>query len=100
LPTAFGTPRREQLSQFAGELADFAALVKPQLVIVSAGFDSHALDPIGSLGLETEDFGELTQSVLAVANDYCQGRVVSVLEGGYNPPVLAACVAAHLEKLL
>ena len=100
LPTAFGTTRREQASQFAGELADFAAHVKPQLVVISAGFDSHALDPIGSLGLETEDFGELTRSVLAVANDHCQGRVVSVLEGGYNPPVLAECVAVHLKCLL
>jgi acetoin utilization deacetylase AcuC-like enzyme len=100
LPTAFGTPRREQLSQFAGELADFAAHIKPQLVLVSAGFDSHALDPIGSLGLETEDFGELTRNVLAVANDHCHGRVVSVLEGGYNPPVLAECVAVHLENSL
>jgi acetoin utilization deacetylase AcuC-like enzyme len=100
LPTAFGTPRREQLSQFAGELADFAAHVKPQLVIISAGFDGHALDPIGSLGLETEDFGELTRAVLAVADDHCHGRVVSVLEGGYNPPVLADCVALHLEGLM
>jgi acetoin utilization deacetylase AcuC-like enzyme len=96
----FGTPRREQLTRFAGELADFASRVKPQLVLVSAGFDMHAQDPIGSLGLETEDFGELTSCVLAVANDHCQGRVVSALEGGYNPPVLAACVAEHLLALL
>jgi acetoin utilization deacetylase AcuC-like enzyme len=100
LPTTFGTPRREQLASFAGELADFAARVKPQLVIVSAGFDAHAADPVGSLGLETEDFADLTRAVLAVADDHCAGRTVSVLEGGYNPPVLAECVALHLERLL
>jgi acetoin utilization deacetylase AcuC-like enzyme len=69
-------------------------------VLVSAGFDSHAADPIGSLGLETEDFAELTSIVRAVAADHALGRIVSVLEGGYNPPVLADCVAVHLEGLL
>ncbi|RIK78930.1 MAG: histone deacetylase [Planctomycetota bacterium] len=99
LPTAFGTPRREYLARFRDELGDFAARIKPQLVLISAGFDSHAADPIGSLGLETEDFAELTETVLAVARDFAAGRVVSVLEGGYNPPVLADSVAAHLAVL-
>jgi acetoin utilization deacetylase AcuC-like enzyme len=87
LPTPFGTSRREYLAKFAGELTSFAARIKPQLVLVSAGFDSHAADPIGSLGLETEDFAELTRAALAVARDYAGGRVVSLLEGGYNPRV-------------
>ena len=100
LPTTFGTPRREYLKRFTDELTTFAARMKPQLVLISAGFDSHAADPIGSLGLETEDFAELTQTVRAVADDHAAGRVVSVLEGGYNPPVLAECVAVHLEGLL
>ena len=100
LPLAFGTPRREYLRRFTDELTEFAGRTKPQLVLVSAGFDAHALDPVGSLGLETEDFGELTRAVLDVANVHAAGRVVSVLEGGYNPPVLADCVAAHLEGLL
>jgi acetoin utilization deacetylase AcuC-like enzyme len=100
LPTPFGTPRHEYLAKFAGELTSFAARIKPQLVLVSAGFDSHAADPIGSLELETEDFAELTRAVLAVANDHAGGRVVSLLEGGYNPPVLADCVALHLQELL
>jgi acetoin utilization deacetylase AcuC-like enzyme len=100
LPVAFGTPRRDYLTRFTDELTAFAARMKPQLVLVSAGFDSHAADPIGSLGLDTEDFAELTMVVRAIANDYAAGRVVSVLEGGYNPPVLADCVAVHLEGLL
>ncbi|MCC6492022.1 MAG: histone deacetylase [Pirellulales bacterium] len=100
LPMTFGTSRREYLSRFRSELDDFAAHIKPQLVLISAGFDAHAADPIGSLGLETEDFGELTDAVLAVAGSYADCRVVSVLEGGYNPPVLAECVALHVERLM
>jgi len=100
LPVTFGTSRRDYLAHFTDELAAFAARMKPQLVLVSAGFDSHAADPIGSLGLETEDFATLTSVVQSVADDHAAGRVVSVLEGGYNPPVLADCVALHLEGLL
>jgi len=69
-------------------------------VLISAGFDSHRADPIGSLGLEVEDFAELTRIVGDVANVHAEGRVVSILEGGYNPPVLAQCVEAHLQGLL
>jgi acetoin utilization deacetylase AcuC-like enzyme len=100
VPLPFGAPRREFLTRFADELGDFAARIKPQLVLVSAGFDAHAADPVGSLGLETDDFAELTRTVQAVAADHCHGRIVSLLEGGYNPPVLADCVALHLEALL
>lgn len=100
LPVSFGTSRRDYLAHFTDELAAFAARMKPQLVLVSAGFDSHAADPIGSLGLETEDFAALTGVVRSVADDHAAGRVVSVLEGGYNPPVLADCVALRLEGLL
>jgi acetoin utilization deacetylase AcuC-like enzyme len=100
IPLPFGTRRSEYLSRFSDELTRFAATIKPQLVILSAGFDAHAADPVGSLGLESEDFGELTQIVQSVANDYADGRIVSVLEGGYNPPVLAECVALHLRQLL
>jgi acetoin utilization deacetylase AcuC-like enzyme len=100
LPVTFGTPRREYLTHFTNELECFAAKAKPQLVLISAGFDSHAADPIGSLGLETENFAELTRVVQAVADAYAGGRIVSVLEGGYNPPVLAECVGRHLENLL
>lgn len=100
LPVKFGTPRAEYLAQFTSELEKFADQMKPQLVIVSAGFDAHRLDPIGSLGLETEDFVPLTQAVLRVARTHAAGRLVSVLEGGYNTEVLPDCVAVHLRELL
>jgi acetoin utilization deacetylase AcuC-like enzyme len=100
LPIEFGTPRDAYREKFRHELEDFANRVKPQLVLISAGFDSHRDDPIGSLGLEVEDFADLTQCVLDVANVHAGGRVVSLLEGGYHPKRLAECVAEHLQGLL
>ena len=100
LPVIFGTSRREYQDIVRRSLEDFAAKIKPELVLVSAGFDAHHSDPVGSLGLETEDFEWLTQIAVDIANSYAQGRLVSALEGGYNPLVLAQCVATHLEVLL
>jgi len=98
-PVRLGTPRDEYRKRFTSSLGNFADRMRPQLVLISAGFDSHRLDPIGSLGLETEDFAALTDMVLAVAQQHADGRVVSVLEGGYNLDVLPDCVAVHLENL-
>jgi len=100
LPLPWGTPRKTYQQRFRLELEDFADRIRPELVLISAGFDSHREDPIGSLGLEVEDFAELSTAVLDVAQSHAQGRVVSVLEGGYNPPVLGRCVATHLREML
>ena len=100
LPVSLGTPRQTYRESFASALEKFSARFRPQLVLISAGFDSHRADPIGSLGLEVEDFAELTKIVRDVAAVHAEGRVVSVLEGGYNPPVLAECVDAHLRGLM
>ena len=100
LPTEFGVSRDKYYKSFSTHLQRFAERLKPQLVLVSAGFDSHREDPIGSLGLETEDFARLTRTVLDIADSYSQGRLVSILEGGYNTKVLAECVGLHLRELL
>ncbi len=100
LPMEFGTPRSMFLSHFCAALESLAARIKPQLVLISAGFDAHRDDPVGSLGLEIEDFQSLTQMVLDVASAHAGGRVVSLLEGGYNPGILAGCVEAHVQELL
>lgn len=100
LPISYGTPRKTYLKAFADGLEKIAAKVQPQLILVSAGFDTHHLDPIGDLGLESEDFAALTKAVLDVAQHYAKGRVISVLEGGYNPNALAESVQAHLGELL
>lgn len=100
LPVRFGTPRKDYLRQFESLLTDAASKCKPQLILVSAGFDAHAEDPIGSLGLETEDFETLTKLIKQVAATYCSGRIVSCLEGGYNIQRLAESAACHLQTLL
>jgi acetoin utilization deacetylase AcuC-like enzyme len=100
LPFAFGTPRDEYRGRFIAELDEFAGRIRPQLVLISAGFDAHHADPVGALGLEVEDFAELTRAVLDVAAIHSESRVISLLEGGYNPPDLAECVEAHLRVLL
>lgn len=100
LPIKFGISREDYVAGVGAQLERFADKIKPQLIIISAGFDSHGSDLIGSLGLESEDFVPLTQLVLDIANTHAEGRVVSVLEGGYNPSALTECVAVHLEKLL
>lgn len=99
-PVAFGTPRNDYLDIFRDDMEKFAAKIKPQLVLLSAGFDAHRLDPVGNLGLETEDFATLTDIVADAADAYADGRLISVLEGGYNPEVMADCVETHLAALL
>jgi acetoin utilization deacetylase AcuC-like enzyme len=99
VPIRFGTSRNEYLRAFRVALEEFASRIKPQLMFVSAGFDAHRLDPIGNLGLETEDYAVMTRVVLDVANVHAAGRVISVLEGGYHPAALADCVATHLQVI-
>jgi acetoin utilization deacetylase AcuC-like enzyme len=100
VPLPYGVSRPDYLAAFRSALDALADKVRPELVLISAGFDAHAEDPVGDLGLEVEDFQELTKAVLDVAKTHAGGRVVSVLEGGYNVSILAGCVAAHLETLL
>jgi acetoin utilization deacetylase AcuC-like enzyme len=72
---------------------------KPELLLISAGFDAHRDDPLGDLYLTTEFFGEMTGLLCEIADLYCKGRVISVLEGGYNYQALKECVTVHLKEL-
>ena len=72
---------------------------RPDLVLISAGFDSLAGDPLGGFTLELDDVAALTRALVARAEGWCGGRVVSALEGGYAPERLAAAVVAHLDAL-
>ena len=73
---------------------------EPELLILSAGFDAHRADPLAELRLDTEDFGWLTDEFVALADKHCAGRLVSVLEGGYNLQALAASAALHVRRLM
>ncbi len=91
-------------TQFRARVADvlLPALrrFEPELILISAGFDAHKLDPLAQLQLESDDFGWVTKEVMAIAADVCQGRVVSVLEGGYSGEGLAGGTTAHVRALM
>lgn len=72
---------------------------RPQFILISAGFDAHEADPIGGLKLSSEDFGTLTRRLKAIADQHGEGRIVSVLEGGYNLDALAESVRIHIHAL-
>ncbi len=82
-----------------GILPQLAAF-KPELLIISAGFDAHVADPLAQLRLREADFTWITQALLAVADVHCPGRVVSLLEGGYDLNALATSAAAHVRALM
>ncbi len=73
---------------------------RPELLIVSAGFDAHAADPLAQLMLGEADYAWATDALLEVAERHCGGRLVSALEGGYDLPALARSAATHVERLM
>jgi acetoin utilization deacetylase AcuC-like enzyme len=73
---------------------------KPDLLLVSAGFDAHKDDPLASILLVEDDFRWLTQELMAIADRHCGGKIISALEGGYNLKALAASVAVHVKTLM
>jgi acetoin utilization deacetylase AcuC-like enzyme len=100
LPIMLGTPRDVYLELIDTHATKLAERFRPELVLVSAGYDGHAADPIGSIGLENDDFAALSRLCLHVAEKYAAGRCISFLEGGYNLRVLAECNALHVEAML
>jgi acetoin utilization deacetylase AcuC-like enzyme len=94
-----GTGRREILGAVRGTLLPAAKEYRPDLVLISAGFDSRAGDPLGRFTLADEDFAALTEVAMEVADHSAGGRLVSVLEGGYNLAGLASAAAAHVAAL-
>ncbi len=75
------------------------AKFRPELLLISAGFDAHRADPLASLEFETEDYVWITDELVKLAAEYCDGRIVSTLEGGYDLNALAESTAAHVHAL-
>ncbi|MCP4377831.1 MAG: histone deacetylase, partial [bacterium] len=94
-----GAGRKQIVGAFKEKLIPAADQFKPELILISAGFDSRIEDPLGGFNLTDEDFSELTQIMLDIANKHASGRLVSTLEGGYNPTGLARAVTAHCQRL-
>jgi acetoin utilization deacetylase AcuC-like enzyme len=98
-PFPAGSGAKEIVGAFETKFAPAMRNFRPELVLLSAGFDSRLGDPLGDFTLEDEDFAELTGIVLEIADQYSGGRLVSALEGGYSLAGLASGVGAHVEAL-
>jgi len=98
-PFPAGAGRREILGAVRERLVPAAREHRPELVLISAGFDARAGDPLGRFTLTDGDFAALTEAVMEIAGDTAGGRVVSVLEGGYDLAGLASAAAAHVAAL-
>ena len=98
-PFPAGSGRKEILGSIENSLVPAARQFRPDLVMISAGFDSRIGDLLGAFTLTDSDFADLTRAVMAIAAEYAGGRVVSVLEGGYNLSGLASAAAAHVGAL-
>ena len=99
IPLPAGTNSQEYLSAFEHALKKLKEF-KPEFVLVSAGFDSHVRDPLAQFQLETEDFYTITKRILEASKNFCNGKVISILEGGYDLQALQDSTKRHVDALL
>ena len=100
VPLAAGDTGVEFRNKYSTIILPALRKFKPELLLISAGFDAHNDDPLSSIRLVEEDFRWLTQELMNIADCYCKGSVISALEGGYNLNALAASVAIHVNTLM
>ena len=99
VPLPPGTDDEPWLDAFRRHVRPRLIAHRPEILLISAGFDAHADDPLANLNVSTEAFAQLTRELRDVAEQVCHGRILSVLEGGYNLTALADAVARHVEVL-
>ena len=99
IPLPAGTNSEEYLSAFEHALKKLKEF-KPEFVLISAGFDSHVKDPLAQFQLETEDFYTITKRILEASKKFCNGKVISILEGGYDLQALQDSTKRHVDALL
>jgi acetoin utilization deacetylase AcuC-like enzyme len=100
LPMSPGLGNDAYHEAFEKQFLPAAMKFKPDFVLVSAGFDAHARDPLASMNLTVEGFNDMLRATLDLADKHCGGHLASVLEGGYNLDALAECVADHVKILI
>ena len=100
IPLARGCDSATFRARMRAEMLPALRRFGPELLVISAGFDAHHLDTLGGLSLTDEDFHWITEALMTVADESAQGRVVSVLEGGYSLDGLASGTAAHVRALM
>jgi len=99
VPLAPGTGGTEMRRAYEGEVFPALEAFRPEMILVSAGFDAHRDDPLASLNWTEDDFAWLSAELVRLAGSLCGGRLVSTLEGGYDLAALGASVRAHVEAL-
>jgi acetoin utilization deacetylase AcuC-like enzyme len=99
-PFPAGAGRVEILGAFEHHLVPAVESFRPDFILISAGFDSRINDPLGLFTLTDTDFADLTRLMMDLADQYCESRLVSVLEGGYNLDGLASAAESHVRQLL
>ena len=100
LPLAPGTDGNHALDQYRARALPALHAHKPELILISAGFDAHQDDPLAQLNWSVDTYARMTDMLMEAAQSLCKGRVVSVLEGGYDLDALAACARAHVQSLI
>jgi len=98
-PMRAGSTEQDYMEAFRQKILPALNKFQPDLLMVSAGFDAHKDDPLANIGLTERSFAEMTRLIMDVADRHCSGRIVSVLEGGYNLEALARSVEQHLMHL-
>jgi acetoin utilization deacetylase AcuC-like enzyme len=99
IPVPFGTGVDEYINAFQNKLKPVALQFNPDFVLISAGFDAHKDDMLSGLAITTEAYGQFTKIIREIADQTCNGRIVSILEGGYDLNSLSASVLEHLKHL-
>jgi len=99
-PLPVGASDKDILDALRSKLIPRLRDFRPEFILISAGFDAHEEDPLGGMVVTAEGFAELTRMLKNAADEFCEGRLVSMLEGGYDLNGLADCVEAHVRMLM
>ena len=94
-----GTNSEEYLNAFEHALKKLKEF-KPEFILISAGFDAHKDDPLAQIKLETDDFYTITKRILETSKTFCNGKIVSILEGGYDLAALRDSTKRHVDALI
>ncbi len=99
-PMPVGATDKDYEKAFMEAILPRLDVFKPEFILISAGFDAHQVDPLANINLSTDSFAWMTERIMEKANQHCENRIISLLEGGYNLQALPLCIGKHLETLL
>ena len=98
-PILAGTDGKDFIKILENKILNNIDKFKPEIILMSSGFDAHTRDPLAHINLESKDYYDLTTKIIEIANIHCQGRVISFLEGGYDLLALSESIKEHLSGL-